>query len=674
MQPRRGTGFTNVSQMLRANQSNRLGSIITGGIQQQTQRAQSGIQQAQDKFQQESEKNRLDSQANLERKEQTLGNISPGFAPQSGQQQPTTQPTQPQQEEPPQMRSNMQDGFQAGTTGGRSDIPAQPAPQSNIKSDSDLISDDDISFFAKLRAGQYEGPRGLEDSNMLVNRALNAEQTGQLARSAGGREELLRRFVGGQDYTGGQRRMDQTILSQDRNVNLGGAAREARGTVDKLIRAEDAASSTGRDLEARAQEFAQRTGERLGQAFDPLSIDLDKRIAAQKEVETQRAAQIKQIQDRLKAPTNIKEFRDDQKFVQQESIDLAKYKPKKWVADAGNGIGGFIDADPNDPEARYVTDKSGPFSNIHTELTPAQYNQRQTALQQKQSQLAQIQQQNPDMALSDVDRARAGLQQALQSGLLTQDQMNEMMELSDLAGTDFDLASALSERLSTIGPQNLTRTGFATDEDRARMTALQRLMGKQGTDLEFSANDPRFQTTRATADVSNLRDFLTGLKNRQPGQPIDVGSANADKAEYAKYLTEAALLYATPGLGIVDRLTGGNIVSTISNPINRATRGWRISDENKKESISYDPKDVEKFMGRLKASSYNYKPEIQDSPLASKNREIGVMAQDLEKSKLGKESVKNTPNGKIVDYDNLGPKMLASIANLNERLKKMEKQ
>ena len=48
------------------------------------------------------------------------------------------------------------------------------------------------------------------------------------------------------------------------------------------------------------------------------------------------------------------------------------------------------------------------------------------------------------------------------------------------------------------------------------------------------------------------------------------------------------------------------------------------------------------------------------------------MAQDLEKSKLGKEAVSDTPSGKIVDYKDLQPKMLASLAALNERLKKIE--
>ncbi len=98
----------------------------------------------------------------------------------------------------------------------------------------------------------------------------------------------------------------------------------------------------------------------------------------------------------------------------------------------------------------------------------------------------------------------------------------------------------------------------------------------------------------------------------------------------------------------------------------------KISDEDLKTDIDYDPKDLQKFMDRIKPAAYNYKEEVKDSPLGSKNRELGVMAQDLEKSKMGKEAVHDTPAGKVVDYDNLEPKMLASIAALNKRLKELE--
>jgi hypothetical protein len=74
----------------------------------------------------------------------------------------------------------------------------------------------------------------------------------------------------------------------------------------------------------------------------------------------------------------------------------------------------------------------------------------------------------------------------------------------------------------------------------------------------------------------------------------------------------------------------------------------------------------------LKPASYDYKEEVKHDPRASEDRQLGVMAQDLEKSKLGKEAVSEGDAGKIVDYKDLQPKMLASLAALNQRLKKIE--
>jgi hypothetical protein len=154
--------------------------------------------------------------------------------------------------------------------------------------------------------------------------------------------------------------------------------------------------------------------------------------------------------------------------------------------------------------------------------------------------------------------------------------------------------------------------------------------------------------------VSSLASGLTDLSKG------NVGGALGDLSGYnlAKDLGGSISKNVSKSVGgAVKKLTGGGI---------------KISDEDLKTDIDYDPKDVQKFMDRLKPAAYDYKDEVKDSPLASKNRELGVMAQDLEKSKLGKESVEDTEGGKVVDYDNLEPKMLASIAALNKRLKELE--
>jgi hypothetical protein len=51
-----------------------------------------------------------------------------------------------------------------------------------------------------------------------------------------------------------------------------------------------------------------------------------------------------------------------------------------------------------------------------------------------------------------------------------------------------------------------------------------------------------------------------------------------------------------------------------------------------------------------------------------------VMAQDLEKSKLGKQMVVDGPEGKMVNYGQGMAPLFAAIAELNQRTKKLEKK
>lgn len=106
-----------------------------------------------------------------------------------------------------------------------------------------------------------------------------------------------------------------------------------------------------------------------------------------------------------------------------------------------------------------------------------------------------------------------------------------------------------------------------------------------------------------------------------------------------------------------------------------------ISDKNSKKNVSsYSDKNSKKnvedaspqsFLDALKAYSYDYKDSSK--PGAGEGRHLSVMAQDLEKAgPVGRSMVKNTPEGKVVDYGKGFAAMLASQVHLNERLKKSE--
>ena len=94
------------------------------------------------------------------------------------------------------------------------------------------------------------------------------------------------------------------------------------------------------------------------------------------------------------------------------------------------------------------------------------------------------------------------------------------------------------------------------------------------------------------------------------------------------------------------------------------------SDKRVKKDIK--PLDVSELLSKLSGYEFKYKkPELlneEDTVNAS------VMAQDLEKSKIGKGMVHENENGvKLVDAKKAAMAALASLAEINKRLEKVEK-
>jgi hypothetical protein len=130
-----------------------------------------------------------------------------------------------------------------------------------------------------------------------------------------------------------------------------------------------------------------------------------------------------------------------------------------------------------------------------------------------------------------------------------------------------------------------------------------------------------------------------------------------------------------------------------------------LSDMRAKENIRGGDAEARRMLDALRAFTYKYKPEAErlenqrqartldvelgpakvrprlDVELGaarvrpiSRPTRIGVMAQHLERSPLGAQAVVNTPAGKAIDPAQLSMGLAAGLANLNSRMKKIEKE
>lgn len=82
---------------------------------------------------------------------------------------------------------------------------------------------------------------------------------------------------------------------------------------------------------------------------------------------------------------------------------------------------------------------------------------------------------------------------------------------------------------------------------------------------------------------------------------------------------------------------------------------------------SGDEKKVMDFLSGIKPEMYNYKNAQHGA-----GTYVSPMAQDIEKTELGKDMVIDTPEGKMVDYSRAAGTLLAAQSNLHKRLAELE--
>lgn len=200
-----GSGFTNLQQLMAANQGNKLGQAVGSGIQQTGQQVKSGLQSGVNQFQTEAQKGQLGTQSDKE---------------------------------------NVQ----------------------NVLKDPSQVSDTDVSNFAKYRAGQYTGPQDLANIQSLKGQASQAQQQGQALGSEGGRQTLLQRYAAGPgQYSQGSQKLDTLLLGSGSAKPLQEARRAVSGLSGQVDSAQQAAQQQAQQYGQQAQGFGKQvTGQVTG--------------------------------------------------------------------------------------------------------------------------------------------------------------------------------------------------------------------------------------------------------------------------------------------------------------------------------------------------------------------------------------------------------------------------
>lgn len=311
--------------------------------------------------------------------------------------------------------------------------------------------------------------------------------------------------------------------------------------------------------------------------------------------------------------------------------------------------------------------------------------------------LNQLQDISRNGGMTDVDKARLA---NIQSQMGAQERGSReaiMMNARErgVAGGGAELAAQFANQQASADRANLEGLNVNAQAQQAALEAIKAsgAMGGQIRGQQFgeastvaSAKDAinRFNTAnrqdvvnantaaRNAAAAQNLSekqrvaDSNVGLRN----QEREIG-ANARQQGYDNALNKASGIagqYQNIANAADERrkqrqaFTGGVIGAAGQ----AASGALAKSDEREKENI--EDVDLDDFMGSLKPKSFEYKEP--DSPGATDGTTVGVMAQDVEKTPVGRTMVKETKDGKMLDMQKGFSVVLAALAALHDKLEK----
>lgn len=261
---------------------------------------------------------------------------------------------------------------------------------------------------------------------------------------------------------------------------------------------------------------------------------------------------------------------------------------------------------------------------------------------------------NEDQLRQQIDEQNAMTQQRKDFGQqLAQAATGQGPSVADLqlrAATDRTLAQQLAAARSS---RNVNPALAFRQNQNAAMQANANLAGQAAQAKLQEQQQARAQFGNYLAQQEQAKQGLLGLGFQGAG--ANETAAAAKRAQESK-----------------DQLAADKQSGDMFNNAGKSIGGIMsiFSDERMKKDAKSAEKSSKSFLDALSAKEYKYKDEKH-----GKGKQVGVMAQDLEKAgPVGKQMVVDTKQGKQVDYGKGFGAILAAQVELNERLKELEKR
>jgi len=356
-------------------------------------------------------------------------------------------------------------------------------------------------------------------------------------------------------------------------------------------------------------------------------------------------------------------------------------------------------------EAQAALQEASGMNNVNTDAA---------SLQGQRDALSRLSQIGTDGGMTDADRAALAQTMNQTSAKTAQDRAAQIqqMQMQGNAGTGTELAARLSGVQSGANANAMAGAQTAQSAQARALAAIQ--AGMQGNSaLNTSQFDQQARKAQAQDAVNNfnatarnsmnlanqgaqqaanmanfntrntIEGTNTGIRNQQATMPLQVANqqfandmtraTNASKAQIGAGSAIAKMAgeqmarsgnAAATAPAATTGSSGSNTANTIGKVVDIGSKLWGMfSDERMKtDKRELQDDDVDTMMAKLTGYKYRYRGNDQE--------QHGVMAQDMEHGM--KDSVIDTPAGKVIQRPDALSNALAVLANQHDRIKKLE--
>lgn len=293
------------------------------------------------------------------------------------------------------------------------------------------------------------------------------------------------------------------------------------------------------------------------------------------------------------------------------------------------------------------------------------------------SRLRQVRQEEDARLRGDIgaiEQAEARRGELTSSGDFVNQLIAAQSSANRFADQGFDEAALAQQRSDTANIRaadlagNMEQTSFGRQAEVARaQDAINQFNVRQRQNVE-DANTERLNRSQEYNLNREMQQDLFNIGQRDREEASRVGAIESDYTRRYGQAQDRANLRTGRGTAQSDEegrrrdnVTGfvqdaGDAIMDIGASV--------FSDREVKENIF--PIDLDEFLSEIEGYEYNYKG---DDP---ENRQYGVMSDDLDNTEYGASLVDDSGEFDKVNYNKAVPGMMAAIADIHKRLKRME--